>query len=133
VGILFVYILFPGSSRAKTIAGLSTLCIAIPSAIYFYAVENPNSFHRFIVEYIHTGKLPSQISNNSEELKNIVNSKLLEEINNKILPTDNLDKLLTIISDYLFSSFIYIFKPVEVKGYLIGQQLFIYFLLFIIL
>jgi hypothetical protein len=146
---LGIYRLVPGNSRVKAMAALGSLGITIPSTVYFHAVENPNGFNRLMyswMKYKQNGSWPSNISNQiqDDELKDIIPNVISEGENkydlvknstSSILPKDLNNFFDNIIPDNIFSFILDFFRPVPVVGYLddlIGQQLFIHLLLFII-
>jgi hypothetical protein len=157
---LGVYRLVPGNPRVKAMAALSSRLrgLTIPSTVFFHAVENPNGFNRLMyswMRYKQTGNWPSNIPNQIQDndindiipnvvseaeskydsLKNSTSSssskaKRPKDFNNFF---DNL--IPNQLGDSLFSNILDLFRPAEITGYLddlIGQQLFILFLLFII-
>jgi hypothetical protein len=148
---LGIYRLVPGSPRVKAIAALGSLGLSVPSTVYFHAVENPNGFNKLMfswMRYKQTGNwpinIPNQVPDNdiNEIIPNIVSEaeKKYEILKNStssssFLPNDLNNFLDKFISDSIYSHLLGIFRPVEVTGYLddlIGQQLFILLLLFII-
>ena len=147
----------PGSFITKASVALSSLIITIPLNVYLYAVENPNGFNRLMyswVQYKNTGVWPAttyvEIPNNVQE--STLNTAMIKNIENaqsgiysnhsctNFLPLDPKDLLSNFSPENLFSHFstyavrrvVNLFRPVGVEGHLddlIGQQLFIHFLL----
>lgn len=85
-GALGVYRAFPGSPRAKAIAGLATIGVTAPSALWFHAVENPNGFERVMYsfsEYKRTGRFPNPNNVRDvsvDELSKNINDNLAKEV-----------------------------------------------------
>ena len=94
-GALGVYRAFPGSPRAKAIAGLATIGVTAPSALWFHAVENPNGFERVMYsfsEYKRTGRFP-----NPNNVKDVSVDELTKNINeNLVKEVKEAEKLLDI-------------------------------------
>jgi hypothetical protein len=131
---------------------------SIPSAVWFHAVENPNGFNQvmyYLVSYRETGKWPTSYPNkiNQDELLNKANNQNLLESQEKFevskrssssyISDDNNNSFIDYISHFfdkflpynLYQYILDFFRPVLVKGYLddlIGQQMFISILLFIV-
>jgi len=147
-----VYRAVPGSPRVKAMAGLRCLGVSIPSAIWFHAVENPNGFNRLKyswVEYKKNGSWPANVPNEIKDSElNPVLEKLIEEgkqlnesfkgdssssVSSSFLGDGNiLDK---ISWDSFYNNILHFFRPQAVEGYLddlIGLELFIHFLLLIL-
>lgn len=150
---LGIYRLSPGSPRIKSIIALGSLSVSIPLLVFNQAVENPNGFNKLmysIMEFRRTGKwpkpnqMPSLI--NDEQLNPIVNGSIQEKAeeltksSNNITGSNNLSKSFLDNNDENINSIIdiimnNIFKPKPVTGYLddlLGLQMFIYFLLIIV-
>lgn len=143
----------PGSPRLKTAAALSSLTITIPLNVYLHAVENPNGFNRLMYSWVHyknTGNWPADIPNNvPDSIIDTALTKNLDDVNSKLnsipaspfgggedsanfLPLNTKDLLSNLSPENLFLNFMGLFRPVGVEGHLddlIGQQLFIHFLL----
>ncbi len=133
----------PGSHRAKT--GVISMAITIPLNVWTHAVENPNGCQRLMFSWVHyknTGTWPGYIPTEpSEEPLDtaLAQSKTEDESNldsvkdsSKFLPSDFNDFWSNFSFDNLFLQIIGVFRPVHVEGHLddlIGQQLFIHFLL----
>lgn len=140
-GAIGVYRLVPGTPRTKAIAALTSLGITVPSAVWFHAVENPNGFNRFVrstsmMEYKRTGSWPATVPDVIPDNRlNPVFDRLSDEATRtaNFLGDGNYFQDLSL--DGLFNFFIQFFRPVHVHGYLddlIGQQIFIYLLMLLI-
>ena len=138
-----IYRSFPGSRQAKIWLALSSLSVTIPLNVYFHAVENPNGFNRLMyswVEHRRTGIWPANIpadvgensidtaiTQSSREAQNAVNSA----VNSNTFSVSDYSHILSKPEDIL-GYILGFFKPVAVEGHLddlVGQQLFIHFLL----
>ena len=138
----------PGSVRVKTTAALVSLGITIPLNVYIHAVENPNGFNRLMYSWVHykqTGNWPAVVPTNvSDSILDTALHQNSVEAESKIIAVQNASKLLPdsynqllshLSPENLFLNFIGLFKPAGVEGHLddlIGQQLFIHFLLIIV-
>jgi hypothetical protein len=144
---LAVYRLTPRNPRIKSLAALTTIAIALPTTVYFHAVNNPYGFNRLIYSwrtYKNTGRWPANFPNKLDETQlDPVFTHLCTEVenNNNYVSTygnsliGNDLGLSDFIQNNLFKYILDLFRPVPVEGYLddlIGQQLFIHFLLLII-
>lgn len=151
-----VYRLIPVTPRLRAVAALTSLAISVPTTVYFHAVENPNSFNQFMyswLTYRKTGSWPATIILNPdiEKVENLVKEELVKENQGKCVnmskdmssfissdSTGNNDFINNHISslfDKIKQILIDFVRPVPVEGYLddlLGQQLFIHFLLIII-
>lgn len=133
----------PGNTKIKTFAALSSLGITIPLNVYFHAVENPNGFNRLMYSWTthrQTGKWPVNIPEvvSDSAIQTAIDASAaeataaVETLNNtnNFLPDSNILSQFT--PENLFLNLAGLFKPVGVQGHLddlIGQQLFIHFLL----
>lgn len=158
-GALIVYKCTPGSNRQKAIIGLIALVAQVPLVIYFYAVENADGFNKLMfsmMEYKRTGSWPiNDIKSENDQDVNPILDKLNEEAlivrsasnlegsskaNSSTASFSNLDNsLFDLFKDLSFDKLIEIimqfFRPVPVEGHLddlLGLQLFIYFLMLIV-
>ena len=148
-----VYRLVPGSPRVKATAALTTLGITAPTAIWFHAVENPNGFNKLmfgIMEYKRTGIWPANIPNTAtpDNQLNPIFDKMSEEANitySNITGSSSSSTNTSLVSDVnllpdlsidsIIKFFLELFRPTQVHGHLddlIGQQIFVYFLLLVI-
>ena len=122
----------PGSPRVKAVSAMGSLGVTVPILVFTNALENPKVYHRLLYSWIYNKNhgefaptIPNQINNT--ELEDNAISKSIEN-SSSLLPINNGTSIF-----YNFNIF-YIFRPVPVEGYLddlIGQQLFIEFLMFI--
>lgn len=138
-----VYRITAGSPRIRTYAALSSLGISVPLNVYFHAVENPNGFNRLMyswITYRQTGSWPATIPSvvTDERVQEAINAVTAEATaavenlhnTNNFLPDSNIFSQFT--PENLFLNLAGLFKPVGVQGHLddlIGQQIFIHFLL----
>lgn len=136
-GAIGVYRLVPGTPKIKAIAALTSLaCKARPSAVWFHAV-NPNGFNRFVrstsmMEYKITGSWPAIVSAVIHD--NRLNP-VFDRLSDEATRTGDGYYFQDLSLDGIFNFFIQFFKPVHVHGYLddlIGQQIFIYSLMLLI-
>ena len=137
-----------GNTITKPMAALGILTFSIPFSVFFYAVENPNGFYSIMLswmKYKETGQWPSNIATHvpDKDLECITYNTLSESVllNNHVsisslLPTDPFSSINQLLDKFNFDSILSyilaIFRPVAVEGHLddlIGQQLFIHFLL----
>lgn len=133
----------PGSHRQKATAAAAVTAVTLPVTLTTLFVENPNGFRNFLyqwIEYQKTGRVPKEVPNNLtvDELGKKIQDKITEINNNKknFINNDffnNFD-LETIINNNINTLFSF-FKPAPIEGYLadlIGQQLILHILLFIL-
>ena len=146
------------SSRLRVLGALGTSGATATTIAYQSALENPVGFNRFVfglTRFRETGKWPSlesiknqvtetQISEfvlkhikqaNLGQVEETVNEiKILIEKSNTFLPDTSTD-LINKFMDTIFKNTIQVIKPVYVEGHfddLIGQQIIIHIILFIL-
>ena len=129
----------PGSARVKVLAASATLGVTLPVMVFNQAIENPNGFHRLLYSWVYYkqhGSWPANIPNNVDVAK--VEGTILEESSknaSSYLPMVNNNKGSFTFDNIIPENILDIFRPVQIEGFLddlIGQQLFIHFLLLII-
>lgn len=138
-----VYIFTPGSTRVRAGVALASMIVSIPIIVFTQAVEQPIRFNRLMFSWVHfknTGVWPGFIDPSLETIDTaMVQSKIeieskLDSVQNSstFLPLDFNELLSNFSFDNLFLNIIGVFRPVNVEGHLddlVGQQLFIHFLL----
>ena len=146
-----VYILSPGNFRAKVVATLATFGVSVPAMIVALAIENPYGFNLLMfswIQYNKTGNWPTVHKTESitdklidekiakiPELSEAFKKSIGGNSGNTFLPTDVNKYIDSLFPEKIIQYLLKIFRPVEVEGHLddlIGQQLFIMFLLLII-
>ena len=156
---LVVYRTIPGNPRIKGLGALSTMAIMAPQMAYYHAVENADNFNKFIYSIMmlkNNKNWPTEIpktigdkelqpiiaEHKAEIAKQIVDAKVKAKFpttsnNSQFIDLDlsslNLSKDISL--DDFINFFLQFFTPVPVEGHLddlLGRQIFIYFLLLII-
>lgn len=148
------YRMSPGSARGRALVAAATVGITVPVTMIMAAIENSNGFHRLMysfIEYQRTNRWPAEnnvpavvpdaqlkpILSEAERIINSTNTNTNFIGNGNIFDNFNfsIDNILNSLSSWPFSIVLEFFKPIPVEGYiddLIGLQLFIYILLFIV-
>ena len=147
--VLGVYRMMPGSPRIRALAAISTLGVTVPASVYALAVENPYGFNVLMhsaIQYTRTGEWP--LLNKNSVVTDVQINKDISEVPelskvvmdtvdkgaNTLLPVDN-NLFDLIFSNSVTQEILKIFRPVPVEGHLddlIGQQIFITYLLLMI-
>ena len=129
----------PGSPRAKILSVGASLGVTIPIMVFNQAIENPNGFNRLLYSWVHYkqhGVWPADIPQNIDGGK-LADTVISESTKNasSYLPLSNKNNDGFIFDGIIPENILELFRPVQIEGYLddlIGQQLFIHFLLLII-